>query len=241
MPDRGFGAVLTWNSQTVAQLNDIGGVGLSVTEVDDTTHQSPSGIDQSSPGRISVKDVAVSGYFSKTDTVGQHAMFTDCKAKTKRAMGVTYPTGMGTSFTAASAWIKDIDIGKADIDGNVPFAAVIKIDGDVVLAVAAVVGMSAVGFSNDVLIMPAFAIGLYEYVVTITAGQTSTVVTPVDASSGEIITITTDGGSSQVVATGEASSACTLDVDDVTEIVVTISHATKSSKVYVFHCAVLAA
>jgi hypothetical protein len=88
--------------------------------------------------------------------------------------------------------------------------------------------------------MPTFAIGVYEYVVTITNGQTSTVVTPVDASDGEIITITTDGGSSQVVATGVASSACTLDVDDVTEIVVKITHATKAPKTYTFHCAVLA-
>ena len=72
------------------------------------------------------------------------------------------------------------------------------------------------------------------------AGQTATIVTPVDATSGEVITITTDGANAQVVATGVASSACALDVDDVTEIVVTISKTGCSSKVYTFHCAVLA-
>ena len=105
--------------------------------------------------------------------------------------------------------------------------------------------MSAIGFDNDVLIMPTFAIGTYgkdhPYVVTITNSETETVVTPVDATEGEVITITTDGGSSQIVATGQPSSPCILDVDDVTIICVTISKTNYASKSYYFHCAVLAA
>lgn len=240
MPDKGFGAVLTWNGTAVAKLTNVGGLGFTVSEIDDTTHDSPDGVDQSSPGRISYKEIPISGFFDKADTAGQHALFADGKARTKRAMSVTYPTGTGTSFSLASAWIKDCEVGVADIGGNIPFTASIKPDGGATLTVATVTGMSDIGFSNDVLIMPAFAIGTFEYVVTITAAEVSTIVTPTDASAGEIITITTDGAASQVVATGQPSTACVLDVDDVTEIVVTISHATKAPKKYTFHCAVLA-
>ena len=122
----------------------------------------------------------------------------------------------------------------------IPFSASIKPTGKPTFAIAAVVGMSAIGFSNDVLMMPAFAIGTYEYVVTITNGQTSTIITPVDATSGEVITITANGVS-QTVATGVASSAIPVAADEMTDIVVVISKTACAPKTYTFHCAVLAA
>jgi hypothetical protein len=240
MPDS-FGTSLTWNGVVVAKLTSINGVEITADEIDDTTHQSPNGYSQSSPGLLHAGDMVVGGYFDASDTTGQHAMLTDMNAKTKRASIITFPAATGTTWTASSSYVKALKIGDAELNGNIPFTATIKVDGKPTLAVAAVTGMSGIGFSNDVLIMPAFAIGTFEYVVTILASETSTVITPVDASAGEIITIVTDGAGSQVVATGEASSACALDVDDVTEIVITISHATKAPKKYTFHCAVLAA
>jgi hypothetical protein len=189
---------------------------------------------------VTTADIPVVGFFDHTDTNGQIAMFTDAAAGTERTYIVTLPASTGCTMTG-TGFIKDIETGEMDTEGNIPFTATIKPTGKPTFATAVVTGMSGIGFSNDSLIMPAFAIGTFEYVVTILASETSTVITPVDASDGEIITIVTDGAGSQVVATGEASSACTLDVDDVTEIVVTISHATKAPKVYKFHCAVLAA
>ena len=236
-----FGTTFTWNSQTVAKLTSIGGVELNIDMVDVTTHQSTSGFREVLPGLADAGEVALEGNFDYTDTAGQQAMVTDAAAKTSRTGVITFPAATGTTWTF-TGYISKIKIGDNPIDGKIPFSASVKITGVPTLAVATVTGMSAIGFSNDVLMMPAFAIGtLGPYVVTITAGQTSTIITPVDATGGEIITIYTDGGSAQVVATGEASTPCTLDVDDTTVITVVISHATKASKTYTFNLAVLAA
>ena len=235
-----FGTTFTWDGATIASLSKIGGLSLSADTTDVTTHDSTSAWEEVVVGILRSGEITVSGFLNTADTTGQVAMLTDFAAKSLKAWAITFPTAMGAAWSG-NAYIVKLDIGEADATGAVPFSASIKITGAPTLGITSVTGMSAVGFSNAVLIMPTFAIGTYEYVVTITNAEVSTVVTPVDASDGEIITITTDGGSSQVVATGEASSACTLDVDDVTEIVVTITHATKAPKTYTFHCAVLAA
>lgn len=234
-----FGTTFSWNSQTVAGLTAINGIELSVDTVDVTTHQSSDNYKETMPGLIDPGEVSIEGFFDYTDTSGQQAMLTDLNSRTGRTAVITFPAATGTTWTF-TGYITALKIGDAPIDGAIPFTATIKPTGKPVFAIAAVVGMSACGFSNDVLMMPAFAIGTYEYVVTITNGQTSTVVTPVDATSGEVITITS-GGASQVVATGVASSAIALSASEMTDIVITISKTACAPKTYTFHCAVLAA
>jgi hypothetical protein len=244
MTTHAFGTTLTWDGAVVAKLTSIGGVELSVDMIDATTHGSTSAYEEVVAGIIKTGEVAITGNFDYTDTAGQHAMVTDAAGRASKTAVITFPTTTGATWTF-TGFISKIKIGDNPVNNVIPFSCSIKPTGVPVFAVATVTGMSAIGFSNDVLMMPTFAIGRYgaanPYVVTITAGQTATIITPVDATGGEVITITTDGGSSQVVATGVASSACTLDVDDVTIIVVTISKPNFASKEYHFHCAVLAA
>lgn len=236
----GKGTALSWNGQAVAKLTNVGTPELSIGSVDVTTHDSSGYIREFVAGLADPGSITLSGYFDETNTAGQAAMYTDAAARTTRQVIITGPSSAFTiTFNAFITAIKMI--GDVPIDNQIPFTATLKVAGTPVYAVTAVVGMSSIDFSNDVLIMPAFAIGTFEYVVTILANETSTIITPVDATSGEVITITTDGASAQVVATGEASSACVLDVDDVTEIVVTISKANCAPKTYRFHLAVLAA
>lgn len=235
----GFGTTLTWDSETVAGLTAINGIEISVDSVDVTTHQSADSHKEFIPGLLDAGEVSIEGFFDYTDTAGQHAMLTDMNARSSKTGVITFPTATGTTWTF-TGFITGLKIGDASLADGIPFSATIKITGKPTFAVATVTGMSACGFSNDVLMMPTFAIGEFEYVVTITNGQTSTVVTPVDASAGEIITITANG-TSQTVATGEASSAIAVASDAITDIVIVISHASKASKTYTFHCAVLAA
>ena len=235
-----LGTTLTWDDVSIARLTAINGVEVTADTVDVSNHLSSDAYKEYLVGMIEPGELSVEGQFDAADTTGQHAMIVDLNARAAKTWTITFPSASGATWTG-SGFLVGFKVGDATLDGAIAFSARVKLTGKPTFAVAAVTGMSAIGFDNDVLIMPTFAIGLYEYVVTITASETVTIVTPVDASDGEIITITTDGGSSQVVATGVASTACTLDVDDITEIVVTISHATKSSKVYTFHCAVLAA
>jgi len=239
MPTHSFGATLTWNSQVVANLNSVGGYKLTVAKRKTTVHKTTDRFETQAAGLVEAADIPIVGFFDHTDTNGQIAMFADAAAGTERTYIITPPTSTGASLTG-TGFISDISTGEMDTEGNIPFTATITPTGKPTFAVATVTGMSACGFSNDVLMMPTFAIGTFEYVVTITNGQTSTVITPVDASDGEVITITAPDGTTQTVATGVASSAITIAADEDNVILITISHATKASKVYKFHCAVLA-
>jgi len=237
------GTTFNWDGADIAELDTINGIEITMTSVDATNHQSPDHFTESIPGMLTAGDVTLTGNYIASDTTGQQAMLTDMLARSVKTGIITFPTSTGTTWTL-SGYPTAIKIGDAPVDGKIPFTATIHPTGKPTLATATVTGMSAIEFSNDVLIMPTFAIGTYgadkPYVVTITALETSTVVTPTDATGGEVITITTDGGSSQVVATTEASSPCILDVDDVTQIVVTITKTGYAPKSYYFNCVVLA-
>jgi hypothetical protein len=238
MAKHGYGTTFTWNSQTVGELTGITPPRITSDSADVSTHQSTSAYKEYVQGMLDAGEVSLTGFFKYNDANGQIAMLTDMNARTTRECVITLPDSIATfTFNAfLTAW----ELGEANKDGAIPFNATLRVTGKPTLATTAVVGMSACGFSNDVLMMPSFAIGTYEYVVTITNGQTSTVITPVDATSGEVITITANGVS-QTVTTGEASSAIAVAADDITDIVITISKAACVSKVYTFHCAVLAA
>jgi hypothetical protein len=235
---------ISYGGNTVATLDSIGSMKLTagkipITGLTDTFVKNMQDI-------CEIGDVAIKGKFITTDTNGQIQMVTDIKTKvasgSEKEIIITLPGSVAT--LTFNGFLTDVEVGPFE-NKEIAFAATICPTTMPVLALTAVTGMSAIAFDNDVLVMPTFAIGRYgkdnPYVVTITAGQTATVVTPTDATSGEIITIETDGAASQVVPTGQPSTACVLDVDDVTQIKVTISKPGYISKEYYFNCAVLAA
>lgn len=238
-PTQSIGTKLSWNGHNVAKLTKINGLGASLSTIDVTTHDSEGGYDEFIPGKFSTDDVAIEGLFDPGDTTGQLAMMADFNAKTLRTAIIIFPAATGTTWTF-SGYITAIKVEDAGTDGVIPFTATIKPTGKPTFAVATVVGMSAVTISDSVLTMPAFDIAKYEYVVTITHGTASCTFTPVDATSGEVITITANGAS-QTVATGAASTAITLSATAMTDVTVTISATDKASKTYKFHLAVLAA
>ena len=231
------GTVLTRDGNAIAEITSINFPGKKADKIDFTNYDSDDDYKEIKSGMKDGGDVTLEGNFIKGDTNGQIGLDTDLEAGTLQSFVLTLYGGATWTFTAI---VTAFNADPGSFDGKQTFSATLSISGKPTLAVSTVTGMSACGFSNDVLMMPTFAIGVYRYVVTITAGQTSTVITPVDASDGEIITIYTDGGSAQVVASGTASSACSLDVDDTTVITIVISHASKASKTYTFNCAVLA-
>lgn len=232
----------TWHSQSLGEVTAIGDVNMSADTVDTSIYNATDSFKTFVRGLIDGGEVQITCNFVASDT-GQTTFATDFYAGTSDNLVITFPSATGTTWTIPAI---PTGLGTAQpMEDKISITLTVKVTGKPVLATTAVTGMSAIGFDNDVLIMPTFAIGRYgyenPYVVTITASETETVVTPVDATSGEVITITTDGASPQVVTTGNPSSPCTLDVDDVTQIVVTISKTGYKSKDYVFNLAVLAA
>ena len=230
MPRKTFGTTLKWNAQTVARLTAINGIELSRNMIDITNHQSPDEYKEVLPGLIDPNEVTIEGLFDETDTAGQHAMLTDFNAGTLREAIITFPATSGASWTF-NGYITRIKIGDAPVEGYIPFSASIKPTGKPVFAISAVTGMSVIAFDNSVLVMPTFAIGTYEYVVTIANGESATIITPTDSTAGEVITITANGVS-QVVTSGAAATEIALDSTKMTDIVVTISAANKAPKVY---------
>lgn len=229
-----FGTTLTWNSQTVAELTNIGGVEISVDMIDVTSHQSTSGLREFIAGLADPGEVPIEGNFKYDDTNGQIAMVTDAVAKTSRAVVITFPDSLGVwSFTA---YISKIKVGDNAIDGKIPFSASLKITGVPTLTVTASNNLSGLTVSGvGTVLVPTFAATTYAYVVNIATGVSSVTITPTAAAG--VITITANGAS-QVVASGNPSSAITLGAaGSVTTATVVVQESGKTAKTYTLYLA----
>ena len=226
-----FGTTLTWNSQAVAQLNNIGGVEITVEMLDATNHSSTSGVEEVIAGIARTGEVTIEGDFKYDDANGQIAMVTDAVAKTSRTAVITFPNSLGIwTFTA---FISRIKVGDNPIDGKIPFSASFKITGVPALTVTASAGLTTPFFviSESAVVAPAAAGDVYSYVATVLTGVTSVTVTPT-ATAG---TITVNGNT---VATGVASSAIALGAaGTVTTVTIVVTETGKTPKTYTIYIA----
>lgn len=217
-----FGTTISWNGKTVAKLNNIGGVSMSMSTVDVTTHQSTDSIKEFVAGLIETEDVALEGYFDPTDADGQQSMLTDFYARTPRTVIITFPAATGTTWTF-TAYITALKIGDNPIEGAIPFTASLKPSGKPVLAVAASNNLSDLTVTTATL-YPAFAAGTYDYTATST-GASVTVTPTADAG-----VITVNGS---VVTSAEASNSISLgSANTVTVITVIVTETSKAPKTY---------
>ena len=224
----GYGATLTWNSETVVELSRIGAVRLGVTKVDATSHDSPDSYKEVIPGLIDPGDVEIEGYFRPDDSVGQKAMLDDLNSRTQRAFIIAFPTALSTTTWAGNAYLTGFEAGELTPEGIIPVRMTMSISGKPTLGVTGSAGLTTPFFaiSESAVIVPAPANAVYEYVATVLTGITSVTVTPT-ATAGVIKV------NGNIVATGEASSAITLGVaGSVTEITITVTETGKSTKTY---------
>ena len=222
-----FGTVFTWNSQTVAELTNIGGYELSINMIDVTNHQSTSGFKEHIAGLIEVGEIPIEGNFKYSDTNGQIAMTTDAAARTSRAITVVFPSSLGT--LSGTAYITKLKIGDNAFDGKIPFSASVKITGVPTFTVTAGEDLTGLTVTTGTLV-PVFAGGTYEYVVNIATDQATCTVTPTCAAADSI----TVNGST--VNSGAPSSAITLGAAaSVTTIHVITIDSGKTNKDYTLH------
>ena len=230
MATHAFGATLTWNSQVVAKLDNVGGYGVTVASRRTTVHKTTDRFETFGPGLVTADDIVLSGYFDHTDSVGQVAMAADAVAGTIRTFAATLPASTGTAV-AGSGFLTSYKVGDMDIEGNIPFTATIKPTGVITMTVATVTGASAIAISGaGTVIAPTFAAGTGDYVVDV-ANAVSTVTFTV--TSGETITLGYDGVTQALTST-VASSAVALVAGVIKTFTVTISNTNKASKVYTF-------
>ena len=234
-PTHGFGATLTWNSQTVAGLTAINGIEINTDMLDVTTHQSANYYKEFIPGLIEAGDVVIEGQFDYTDTTGQQALLTDQNSRTSRTGVITFPAATGATWTF-TAYVKSTKLGDNVIDGKIPFTATLKITGKPTFAVATSAGLTTPFFtvSNSGAIAPAAAQATTEYTINWLTGVTSFTITPT-ASAG-VITVTANGVS-QTVTSGNASTAIALGAaTSMINMTVTVQETNKAPKTYLMHC-----
>lgn len=226
-----FGTTLTWNSQTVAELTNIGGVEISVDMLDVTSHQATSGFKEFIAGLAEAGDVAVEGNFKYDDTNGQIAMAADVASKTSRTAVITFPSSIATwTFTA---YISKLKVGDTAADGKIPFTATMKITGVPVLATSASNNITDLTFTTATL-YPTFAAATYNYVGTST--EASVTVTATFAAGTCAVYV--NGVFSQYLTSTVASSAISLGSSGtMTTITLVVQETGKTAKTYTFEIA----
>jgi predicted secreted protein len=222
-----FGTTFQWNSQTVAELTNIGGYELSIDMIDVTNHQSTSGFKEQIAGLVDVGEIPIEGNFKYSDSNGQIAMATDAAARTSRTITITFPSSLGV--LTGTAFITKLKIGDAPHDGKIPFSASLKITGAPTFTVTAGEDLTGLTVTTGTLV-PVFGGTTYAYVVNIATDQATCTVTPTCAAADSI---TVNGN---VVASGSPSSAITLGAaGSVTTIHVITIDAGKTNKDYTLY------
>jgi predicted secreted protein len=226
MPKFAFQTKFSWNNYDVAQLDNVGGVNLSSESIDVTTHDGEDRYRKFTQGLIDAGEVAISGYFSLSDTNGQVAMLTDFNAGETRDCAIKLPGNVAS--WAFPGFLTAFAMGESAVDGVIPFSATVKIAGKPTLSITASTGLTTPFFviSNDAILTPAAAGDVYDYVATVLTGVSSVTVTPT-ATAGVIKV------NGNVVATGQASSAIALgSAGSITIITIEVAETGKVPKKY---------
>ena len=215
---KAFGATLQWNSQTVAELTDIGMPGIKTTSIDVSNEQSTGAFREFIAGMHDGGSVAVKGNWILGDTNGQVAMAADAAAGTKRTVVIT-----GVSFTwTFTAFLTDFQPAGA-LDREFNFTATMKVSGQPVLGVTASADATTIAYEDSVGVktsLPVFASSTYgPYTVTVATASTYIKITVTDATAVTIVAtalgvawnLTTAVESGQIIV-GAAGTTTTLTI-----------------------------
>jgi hypothetical protein len=209
----GYGLTFAWNSQTVAELNQVGIPGISVDKIPASSFDSPSSCKETIAGMIECKPFRIKGHLYSGDTNGQVAMAADILTRTTRTFLITWPTAMAMTATG-SAFISDFQPGEVTPEGKVEFEMEITPTGLVTIGQTASGGLTGLtgieenaGGALD--FVPNFSNTLYEYNVLVNTASTYVKFTPTAASHTITITNSFDG-SVTTVPTGNQSGELDL-------------------------------
>jgi hypothetical protein len=233
----GYGTTLTWNSQTVAELTNIGVPEITTEMLDGTSFDSSDTFREKIAGMLESGPMPVKGWFYPGDTNGQYAMIADQLSRTSRTFVITLPTAMATTFTG-TGYVSKFKVGDIAPDGRIEVDFEITPTGKVTFATTASDGLTTpfftvTGTGGASTITPAAAQASLEYNVTLAAGSTSYYITPT-ATSGTI-TITDNSGNTQTVLTGANSTSITAPTNSMHTVYIDVKETNKTAKRYTLH------
>lgn len=233
-----YGATLTRNGNTIAEVKSISGPKVSLSTVDVTHLNSDNKYREYIGGLLDSGEVTFDCNFYPGDSNGQAYLYTDMEARTLQTFVLTLPTAMATTYTF-TALVTGIDLDIPE-DDKVGISVTLKISGKATRGITASTGMSALAGIEDnssaaLSEVPSFAIGTFEYSCTVNTASTWVKLTPTAAS--HTITITDNYDSSeQTVASGAQSGELALDsADSVTQIDVKVQESGKTAKTYTLY------
>jgi hypothetical protein len=231
----GFGTTLSRNGNVIAELTKIDTPEITMSPIDVTSHQSPGNFSEYIPGRLEAGDVAIEGNFIPGDANGQLGLYADLYASTLQSFVISFPATTGTTWTF-SAYVTKFKAGQAAIDDKIPFTASLRITGQPTLGVTLSAGLTTPFLTPSTgTLIPAAAQATLVYVLEAVTGTSSITLTPT-ASAG-VITITANGAS-QVVTSGQASTAIALGAaGSITVVTISVKETGKSAKVYTLNVA----
>lgn len=223
----GFGVVLTYNSQTVGEILELGGIKFERDFIDVTNHDSTGGYEEFiasaiiKTGEFTIKCNSVIG------NAGQAAIKTAWAAKTAEAVAITFPDGDG--FTG-SAIVKDYEL-VSQLAEQIVFNVTFKWTGAVTEATTLATAPSNLACTTAT-IYPTFAAGTYEY-YGVSTGDTCTFTLTFATSTAKLYR---EGVYVQDLTSTVASGAQSLGADGtVTDFSILVSEASKGTRTYNIH------
>jgi predicted secreted protein len=224
------GITLTMNTFAIAEIDNIGDIGLSAETIDVTNHDSANSVKEFIGGLLDGGDVSVEGNFIAGNTTGQVAMWAALKLRTVQAFIMTFPTAITATWTF-SAVVTDFKT-KHPIKDKLGFSAKLKISGLPVLAISQSVDATTIAISVGTLI-PAWAVDKYDYCDAVVAGTATVTITVTDATAATRTVHNSFDNSTASPASGVATGALTLGaVDTITTFTITCTDTGKVPKIY---------
>lgn len=230
-----FGTTLKWNGEALAELLSIGGPSISIDTIDMTSHDSADTFRDFVAGLRDGGDVSIEGNFIPGDTAGQRAFITDLKAGTKREVIITGPTA--AAFTWTFDAIATAYEPSYPFDGKLGFTATLKVTGKPVLAISTTANSSALSFIDSVgakTPIPAYAVGVYVYTLTIASASGWIKITTTHATAASIIA-TALGVEHVLQTTVQSEQILVGAADSVTPVTIDYKETGKITKRYTIY------
>ena len=221
----GYGTVLNWDGEDIAEVSNISGPSLSIDTIDATHYTSPSQFKEFIAGFGDGGEITFECNFIGSDTLGQQAFITDAYAKSVKEVIITLSSPIIATWTFDGV-VTGLDFAQP-MDNKLSFTATIKVSGVPTLAVNTSLGLTTLTGIEEtgtaaLDLVPNFLNTIYAYATAlINTASTWVKVTPTQLTNPHTIqarinngtwTTLTSGALSGGIAIGAANTLTELEI-----------------------------
>jgi len=233
----GYGTVLNWDGEDIAEVSNISGPTLSIDVIDATHYTSPQQFKEFIAGFGDGGEVTFECNFIGSDTLGQQAFITDAYAKSVKEVIVTLSSPVVATWTF-DGMVTKLDF-KQPMDNKLSFTATIKVSGVPVLAVNTSAGLTTLVVTSNAgatILVPVFANATYVYSTAVLTTESWVKFTATQLTNPHTIKVRINDGSWTLLSSGVISGQIAIGAaDTVTEAEITCYEVGKIAKNYVFY------